>query len=169
MKHSLPLVSGQRGVALVVSLILLVVITVVALSSIRFSTQEMRFSGNETFRVDAFETAQSLVDATITDVDNTPVTGRVGYTVCLPGRSCNSDTLKLTNDWLSSELAAGQADVTVQRLGPLLGPPPRGLGTSLIMFSAATFRVEASYDVSDEGLGRSEVHEGVIVLVPKST
>ena len=163
--------SSQRGVALVISLILLVVITMIALTTIRFSTQELNFASNDTLKVEAFESAQSLVDATIATPANTPVVGQcapVPYTVCLPGQTCNGQsTLALADGWLDSEIAAGNVTIQVQRVCPNLGPPPRGFGTSVVLFSAANFSVQAMYNMSSQGQGRTGINEGVIVLVPK--
>ena len=46
-------------------------------------------------------------------------------------------------------------------------PPPRVVESSIDKFTSACFRVTTTYDRMDEGLGRQQVTEGVLVLVPK--
>jgi hypothetical protein len=54
----------------------------------------------------------------------------------------------------------------VQREGPLLRPPPRSVESSIDKFSSASFEVTTTYDRTDESLGRQQITEGVLVLVP---
>ncbi len=157
----------QTGVALAISLVMLVVILLIAMSAMRFTTTELRIAANEQIRVTVQQTAQSIVDAAASNSANTPVIGDIGYRVCSQAVSdCDANTVVLPNDFLKEELAAGEATVVVERLSPLLGPPPRGLGTSLAKFNAAYFQVSGSFDQVDKGQGRSAINEGVVVLVP---
>ena len=80
-----PRFKSQRGVALAVALILLVVLTLLALSGVRLSTMELRMSLNDELRVTAYEQAQSLVDVTIRQFSNTPVLSP-GTVIC--ARDC---------------------------------------------------------------------------------
>ena len=52
----------QRGVALVVSLILLLIVTVAAVSAVRFSSLELLIARNDEFRLNSYHAAQSLVE-----------------------------------------------------------------------------------------------------------
>lgn len=153
--------------ALAVSLVMLVVILLIAMSAMRFTTVELRIAANEQIRVSALQTSQSIVDAAVSDTANTPVVGDVGYLLCSETvAGCMANTVVLDDSYLSSELASGDATVIVERLAPLLGPPPRGLGSSLAKFAAAYFGVQGTYDQVDLGQGRSAVSQGVVVLVP---
>lgn len=55
----------QRGAALIVGLILLMVLTVLAVSSMRTAGLELLMAGNAQFRESAFQLAQTGVDATL--------------------------------------------------------------------------------------------------------
>ena len=55
----------------------------------------------------------------------------------------------------------------MQRWGPLLRPPPRSVESSIDKFSSASFEIITTYDRTDESLGKQQITEGVLVLVPK--
>ena len=73
---------AQRGIALATALIFLVVITVLGLVAVRSSTTELRLASNEQVRVEALQTAQSVVDAVLAVPANTPVNGNIDYRRC---------------------------------------------------------------------------------------
>lgn len=57
----------QAGAALIVSLILLMVLTVLAVSTMRTASLELLMAGNAQFRENAFRLAQSGIDAVVRD------------------------------------------------------------------------------------------------------
>jgi type IV pilus assembly protein PilX len=59
----------QRGAALIVGLVLLMVLTVLAISAMRTSTLDLAMAGNAQFRENAFQLAESGVQATLRDLD----------------------------------------------------------------------------------------------------
>jgi archaellum component FlaG (FlaF/FlaG flagellin family) len=61
-----------------------VIITAIALSSMRSSTQELRMAVNSEERVSAGQFAQALSDAVTSNPGSTPVVGDVGRRVCTP-------------------------------------------------------------------------------------
>jgi len=159
----------QAGMAMLVALIMLVVMTLLALSAVRFSALEVKMSSNDELIVEAFQKAVSIVDATIANSANTAVTSQAGYTVCTAGVSgCNANTVVLPDGFESSAVAAGK--VTVKSI--LINPQQRmgrGLGSGIGAVYYASFRIEGSYDRSDEGLGRDAINEGVAVLLSGSS
>ncbi len=160
--------SHSAGFALPTALILMVIIVLIALSSVEFSATGLRQAGNDETAIQAQESAQSVIDATVADADNTPVIGNAGYKVCTPGVSgCNANTISLPGNLYATEISAGDVVVTAERADPAFRPPPRGLNTSVAAFTAAVFAIEGAYDKSDEGLGQTEIREGVVILVPK--
>lgn len=159
----------QDGVALAISMILLVVITLLGLSAVRFTVNDLKIASNEQVRVTAAQASQSVVDATVADSGNTPVIGGIGYKSCTSSvANCDQNTVVLPNNYLAADVSGGHVTAEVERLAPLLGPPPRGIGSSLAKFSAAYFAVGAVYDKLDSGQGKSAVDQGVVVLVPTS-
>lgn len=158
--------SGQRGVVLITTLILLIIVSIVTFSAMRFTALNLQLSNNHQAQVDAFEWTQSMIDAALSDPANTLVTGGAGYTNCTAGLSgCDANTVTLPDNLLASEISNGHAEIAITRQEPDLKPMPRGLGYSVECFKAAAFDVRASYDMTAQNLGRDEIHRGVIVAI----
>ena len=102
--HRQPSAHHQNGAALIISLILLMVLTVLAVSTMRTASLELLMAGNAQYRENAFRIAQNGVDAVVrrapgpVDVDcpaptadpavNVPeLGGRYITAVCYRGRS----------------------------------------------------------------------------------
>lgn len=155
---------NQDGAALVTALLILLILTILSLSAVRFTTLGKRVALNDELRVSAFQTTQSIIDAAISNPANTPVTGNEGDTFCTAGSTgCTQYIVTLP-----SEVSSLNASVRITRLAPTgLTAPPRKIGSSLVQFAAAKFEVEGTYDQTAAGLGQSTIREGVLVLVPK--
>ena len=155
----------QDGVALVVILILLLVITIVALAGIRYSSLELKISTNEEYRSSLYQNVQSLIDATIGNAVNLPVTGNPGDTNCTntPGITCTLNTITLLGGLFATEIAAGKAwsKVTVTNTN---GTVPRTLGYSFGCFNAANFVVSGKYDQSASGAGNLQTDQGLVTI-----
>lgn len=160
----------QSGTALLMALVILLMMSVAALSAVRFSSLGVKLGANEELAVEAFQKAQSVVDATISDPDNVRVQGTIGTRFCTAGIDGCSGlyTIQLPDGLYADEIAAGKVTVEVERLAPELSPPPRSTGSSLVRFKAARFRIEGVYDEADAGLGRDEADQGILILVPSS-
>jgi len=158
----------QGGAILIVALMFLVAITLYTISSMRSSNIGLFLAQNEESRIAAEQAAQALADAIVATPASTPVVGQSGYSACTPNESgCNRNDLPVTNPILANEVAANNMHARVERTGSPFRPPPRAVETSIDKFTSATFRVTTVYDRVDEGLGRQQVTEGVLVLVPK--
>lgn len=160
---------GQSGAALLVALVVLMLMTILAVSGVRMSISGLRSAVNEELRVDAFHRAQSLVDGTLSVPANTAVVGVANEFNCLPAMDgCARNELALPD--MPVEAYAGLVDsgvaVAVQRLAPEQAPPPRVAGYSAVRFQAAAMEVRSRYDETSSGLGRAELTEGVSVIVP---
>jgi len=70
----------QRGAALFVALILLIVITILAVSTMGTSRLELRMAGNTQFSVHAFQAAQSAIENRISASSFTTAGGPVSST-----------------------------------------------------------------------------------------
>jgi hypothetical protein len=158
----------QRGAILVIALVFLVAITLYTISSMRSSNIGLFMAQNEESRVAAAQAAQALADAIVATPASTPVVGVSGYTACTANESgCTRNDLPVTDPVLAYAIANDYIAARVERTGTIFRPPPRVVETSIDKFSSASFRVTTSYDRVDEGLGREQVTEGVLVLVPK--
>lgn len=158
----------QSGAILVVALMFLVAITLYTISSMRSSNIGLFMAQNEESRVTAEQAAQALADAIVASPASTPVVGTTGYTACTAGEAnCTRNDLPVTDPVLAYAVANDHIRARVERTGTIFRPPPRVVETSIDKFSSASFRVVTTYDRVDEGLGREQVTEGVLVLVPK--
>ena len=157
----------QRGAVLLVSLIFLVVMGLIGLSSMQSSRLELRMAVNEEVRNSAHQSAQALIDAIIATPAMTPVIGGIGFTLCTPGQpGCNLQSLFMPAGPLVPDVAAGHLFATATLTAPTNIPPPRGFGFSADKFAASVYQISATYDRADEGLGRADVTQGLIVLTP---
>jgi hypothetical protein len=161
----------QGGAALITALIFLIIITVIALSSMRSSTQELRMAVNAEEKLTAGQLAQAMADALWSNPNATPVVGQVGRRVCnanVAGNPpCDEYTLVLPAEIGAMIPAAGQAFVAVERLNPETRPCPgfTMAGAGAGGFGCAAFRVHAQYDGTAARGGRADVYEGVLVQV----
>ena len=146
----------------------LVTITLITLSSMRSSNIGLFLAQNEESRIAAEQAAQALADAIVSTPASTPVVGTSGYTSCTANESgCNRNDLPVPNAVLANEVAANHLQARVERTGADFQPPPRVVETSIDKFTSATFSVTTTFDRTADGLGRQQVTEGVLVLVPK--
>ena len=77
MKH--PVLKNERGVVLVIGLLMLLILTVIGISSISSSVFETRISGNERFGSAAFYAAEGGVMVGISRIpDTTAYSGTIG-------------------------------------------------------------------------------------------
>jgi Tfp pilus assembly protein PilX len=165
--------TGQRGAALIVALLLLIVITLLGLASMRTSTLELRMATNQEAQLAAFERAQAVVDAAIADERNTIVVGDAGHNTCIgtpPGTACTNTrpSTGLADGIFSSEISSGKINVVITRLAPLYRNAPPGINTSADKFQAATFSVEGNFDDAGNRNGRTGITQGVLVLIPNT-
>ena len=158
----------QQGAILVIALMFLIAITLYTVSSMRSSNIGLYIAQNEESRVAAEQAAQALADAIVASPASTPVVGVSGFTACTPGESgCDRNDLPVPNPVLAAAVANNHITARVERTGTAFRPPPRIVETSIDKFSSASFRVVTTFDRVDAGLGREQVTEGVLVLVPK--
>jgi hypothetical protein len=149
------------------ALVFLVIVSALGIMSMRSSTVGVRMARNEESRVAAAQTAQGLTEQVLATPANTPVIGGPGYSNCTTGISdCDLYSISVTSTDLAALVDSGALSAEVKRLTPSDKPPPRVVESSLDKFSAAGFQVTATYDRSDDGLGRTQVVEGLLMLVP---
>ena len=158
----------QRGAVLVITMLFLVAISVLAVTSMQSSNIGLFMAQNEESRIAAAQGAQALADAIVANPAATPVVGGNGFTICTQGEAeCDRSDLPISNSVLASSVAKGHITARVVREGPLFRPPPRSVESSIDKFNSASFEVVTTFDRTDEQLGRQQITEGVLVLVPK--
>ena len=158
--------TSQSGAILVIALVFVGVITLLSMSSMRGSTTGIHLAQNEEARFVGIQEAQALTEAIVSDPATTPVIGGAGFSTCTAGEpACDRYGIPLPA-YLQNEVALGHLSARIERLTPPSKPPPRVIESSIDKFSTAAFQITAIYDRSAEGLGRVELAEGIIVLVP---
>ena len=121
---------AQRGVALFVGLILLLVITVLAVAAMTMATADLRMAANRQFRENAFQAAsRGIQQAMVTP--NLPTTGQTITVNATPVPGNNTDTFEYT---VSFDPEVGVTNVPA-------GGYSLGTGSG---FSAFHFEVEAT-------------------------
>jgi hypothetical protein len=167
-KTNLKTSNRQGGAVLVITMLFLVAISVLAVSSMQSSNIGLYMAQNEESRIAASQGAQALADAIVSNPASTPVVGGSGFAICTPGEAdCDRNDLPITNAKLAAEVTSGHITARVVRDGPLFRPPPRSVESSIDKFNSASFEVTTTFDRTDEQLGRQQITEGVLVLVPK--
>ena len=167
-QHTPNTLQKQHGAILVVALMFLIAITLLTISSMRATNIGLFMAQNEESRIAAEQAAQALADAIVANPSATPVFGMQGFTACTAGQTnCDRYDLTIQDPVLSYAIASNHISARVERVGPIFRPPPRVVESSIDKFTSAGFRVTTTYDRVAEGLGRQQVSEGVLVLVPK--
>ncbi len=145
----------QSGVALVLALVMIVILTLIGLASTYTSTFEMKLSGNKRGTTDAFYAADSGIQVVVANVDN----------FSLPGKYDDNKYDPFTDPKNPNPT---KAKVLIQYDTTQEGSP-RGSGFSAISFEFRHFVIDSKgQDQMDVGLVKSasEIEEKVVRLVP---
>ncbi len=148
----------QSGTVLVIALVMLASLTLIAVAGVDSSSMGLRLARTVEEQINAFQTAQAAVDFAISDTDNLPMTGPLDSpaAVTLSGTPFAADTV-----------AGESIDAAAERTADCALPPRIGMGTSMLAYSAFSFRVAADVDRIATGRGRSSIRQGYLVLGPK--
>lgn len=167
-KHQIAGKQKQTGAILVIALMFLIAITLLTISSMKSSNIGLHMAQNEESRFAAIQAAQALADVIVANPASTPVIGKSGYTACTAGQQgCDREDLPISDATIAGEVATYHLSARVERTGGTFQPPPRAVESSIDKFTSASFRVTTTFDRIDDGLGRQQITEGVLVLVPK--
>ena len=145
----------QSGVALVLALIMIVILTLIGLASTYTSTFEMKLSGNKRGTTDAFYAADSGVEVVVANVQNFD----------LPGKYVDNKYDPFTDP---NNPNPTKAEVLIQYDTTQEGSP-RGSGFSAISFEFKHFLIDSKgHDQMDVSLVKSasEIEQKVVRLVP---
>lgn len=129
MKSASSRPSAQRGVTLIITLVMLVVVTLIALSSLRSTTMNERMAGNSRDRQRAFQAAEAAVRTCLAQLENNSYTG----TKSTPTAAGTAPLWEVASNWTDTTSSA----VTVTGAG--LNANPRCLVETL--GSLGSFRV----------------------------
>ena len=170
--QSLGSAKHQDGVVLVVALVLLLAITLLSLAGMSTTTLELMMATNQQARVNAFQQAETGIDAVTSNLDNFRVTGPVGASRCTAefhNQRYYDATGEIDCDAFDLALPAGfdltRSRAVVERLPPLLQPAPRFMEASFENLKVATFKIDSRYDAREVRGGRAEHAQGMLVTV----
>ncbi|WP_438951548.1 pilus assembly PilX family protein [Porticoccus sp.] len=166
--------SANAGAVLLVAMVFMLLLALVAGTVMQTSMLEFRMAGNDQFREEAFQQAQAVAASITEDINNFPVSGAVGYTICQAGSAnpdCNITTLNYDTTVVTD---ADLVSALVTREGPLiLETFPVRLSESQTSsspsFDAAVFEVQVEYNGSEEGLGNAAIVQGTAVRIASSS
>lgn len=176
---------AQRGAALAVALVLLVVLTLLGIAAVRATQTELRLAQNAESRVSAQQRAESLLNVVLVDDTYVPVNENPNERFCrLPNPasrahaaqfSCATATVTLLLDAGDPSRQVPQevidfGYVEVVRQLPLFVSVDvmREARNSARSYEFARYSVTAGYDQTDNGLSAAEITESRLVLHPKA-
>ena len=146
--------SKNKGAVLITTLSFMILITLIGLTAMGSSTNELQLASNYEDRVAARQVAQAAIDATISEADvNFIVTGTVG-------------TAKSDPTFVGvGEFA--QTAVTVTE--GVRGPFRRQDGSSLDKFSQVTFTIDSAYNGLAQGRGQARLVQGYAIKIAENS
>lgn len=103
MRHPIGIPARQRGAALAIGLILLLVLTVLAVSGMNTASMELVMAGNEQYRQRAFHASETGIELAIADLPTMPQTGAV-VSVARPLTGEASDVANTASQYMGDDL-----------------------------------------------------------------
>ncbi|MGQ9427297.1 pilus assembly PilX family protein [Gilvimarinus sp. F26214L] len=162
-------IKREQGAVLIVALVFLLLTAMISATVMQTSVLEVRMAGNEQLREEAFQRVHAVANAITADANNLVVTGDIGYRICATGvGACDSASIAL--DSAITDVPNGVTlNYHAERLAPLFAPLPFRMSEanagSASVYSAALFEIDARYEGSAAGLGRSHIAQGIAVRV----
>ncbi len=161
----------QRGFALLIALMFLIIVTLLSVSAMRSSTMELRMSGNEQEYHIGFDSTVSAVN-TLTTSNQLAVTNP-GDTTCFGFGSTPQCNLAVANTNLGANVGADTNNFVKAYLNNI-GQCPRGVGNTARQGNSnqngsggkcAYFDFESTYDATANRGSRVETQAGYVMLV----
>jgi len=152
----------MSGTALVTALVLLVALTIVSLSGMQATSVQLQISGNDEATVEAYQIAQSAVDAVLEDTPGNLAVGNENIKVCaVPGPDCDQVALTLNGTMFGSEGIQAKVELLNSNVKLRTG---KG-GNSVKQFKYAAFKISGQYDATSNNRGRATVVQGFYRLI----
>ena len=142
-------------------MILMISLTLIALSSVQTGIMEVRMAGAVEEQLNASQTAHSGLDFVISDSTNLPTTGALNTptVVTLTPNTLGTDAFYAA----TGEIVEANAERIID-----CGTPPRTrVASSLLAFSSFEYKVAADIDKTVTRRGKSNQRQGWITLGPK--
>lgn len=144
----LPAMSNERGMALVMALVILLILTMIGVTAMSTSTLQEKMAGNVQEQTRAFHAAESGLNQALNTPGAMVLTGQTSFDFTFGSVSTGGvTTSKVVTNFRQSV------------------PPARGSGYSASSFSAANFDQESTGRAASGAT--AVVHRGVAQIVPK--
>ncbi len=164
----------QKGSALLMSFILMIALTFIAIASINTGVLEVKMASSLEEEMNAFQTAAAGIDFLMSDEDYLPATSPlktpVTVVTCTNG-ACTTNPSGIVLPGATFNTAGSSNEENIDLIATRLedcGLPPRtSTASSLLNFSSSGYEVEADIDKIDNNRGRSDQVTGFITLGPK--
>jgi len=171
-KHH-PILRNQSGVALVIAMVMIMVLTLIGLASTYTSTLEIKLSGNKRGVTDAFYTADGGIQSVLPDIGNFNVpTSFVPVDPKALPDDLQNESIDKKNPKPSLALPSGVRFVEPPRViiyHTAQTVAPRGSGFSATNFEYDHYIIDSmGRDQTDVGLIRSncQIREKIVTVVP---
>ena len=179
--HSIP--AAQRGAALAVALVLLVVLTLLGIAAVRATQTELRLAQNAESRTSAQQKAESLLNVVLADRSYVPVNEDLTQRSCrLPAGGAPAAQFNCATASVTLLLDAGDPsrqvpqDVLDHGYVEVVRQPPLFVSVDVMRegrnsarsYDFARYAVTTGYDRSADGLSAAEITESRLVLHPKA-
>lgn len=172
LKESRLILGNQSGVALVIALLMIVILSLIGIASSSNSTFEIRLSGNKRGSTDAFYTADGGVKSVYPIITNFNTSS--GYTTSLGTlpTELQSELIDQKRTSPTLDVPGGVSFTTPPQVTiyhTTVTKVPRALGHSAIAFQYSYYIIDSiGQDQMDLGLIRSnsEIREKAVRLIP---
>jgi hypothetical protein len=166
-----------KGAVLLLVMVFMLLLAVLAGTSMQASIVQVRMASNELFHEEAFQGALAIIEAIGSELGNFSTEGVVGRTLCKSTDSakyCDSQKIVKIDGRVDGFPEGTEVGFEVERMAPLYlqSLPIRQAqqsASSSLAYDAAIFEIHAKVDGRESGLGSAEAVRGVALLVPNST
>lgn len=155
----------QRGVVLLLSLLVLLLLALIAVTVSRGSLLQLHMAANEETRMSAMQWALAAIDNAFDSHQGLGADAAVGRRTCSTGSTdplCDVRSIELDSKLASAAEAA--LEVAVERVAPHLARMPvmaEDRASSAVAYRAARFEITARYGGGAASRGGAQVVQGI--------
>jgi type IV pilus assembly protein PilX len=160
MRHTIQVPSRQRGAALAIGLILLLVLTILAVSGMNTASMELVMAGNEQFRQRAFHASTTGIELALADLASVPQTG-TAVPVPRTLTAETTDSVETASQYMGDDL-----NVSGFSAGKFVGINYQITSTGRSSRNSRSEQTQGAYVIQSTGTGGTL---GSILPVPAST
>ena len=147
---------GQRGVTLLVVMLMLIGISLISIASVNTSVMELRMARNAESTTNNFQTALATIDFVISNPANLPTVGPLNQPIAVALAGAPFVTS-----------AGDSVSASATRIEDCGSPPRMRAASSMMAYSAFQYEITASLNKNASGMGQSGIVQGYLQLGPK--